>query len=401
MKTLKDFNFRGKRVLVRCDFNVPIENGKVLDDFRIQRSLKTITYLRREGAKVILMSHLSEEDGLIKKSPFSNFRLYQDGQNNLSLKPVAARIEQILVEKILFSKKIIGREVQNKINAMNPGGIILLENLRLNKGEEANDMEFARALSLLGDFYVAESFSVCHRKHASIVSLPKILPHCAGFELLQEVEVLSKILKKPQHPFVVVIGGAKLESKIKVLESFLRIADHLLLGGKIADVILTVKGLCVGRPWPEAEIVKRIEALDLTNLKFHLPVDAVVSSTGSEKVYLRQIAPGSIRKEEEILDVGQETVEHFGRIIKEARTVFWSGPLGLAEEERFSGGTKGVARAIIENKNSFNVVGGGDTVSLLREFNFLDGFSYVSVGGGAMLSFLVNEEMPGLEALAD
>jgi phosphoglycerate kinase len=198
---------------------------------------------------------------------------------------------------------------------------------------------------------------------------------------------------------VVIIGGAKVESRMKVLDKFLKLADHLLFGGKIANVILSVKGLCVGRQWPDKEIVKKIEKIDLTNPKIHLPIDAIVSPDSSGEIYTRQTAPAMVRPEEEVYDIGEETVEHFSRIISEAELIFWSGPLGLAEQERFRYGTEAVARAIIKNKDAFSVVGGGDTVAILKKLALLDRFSYISVGGGAMLAFLVGEKMPGLESL--
>lgn len=389
-KTLKDFNFQNKRVLVRCDFNVPMKNGEILDDFKIKTALLTITHLKRVGAKVILMSHLGRPLQIKNKRK----RL-----KKFTLKSVRQRLEHLLKEKVRFSKDITGKRVRKEIEKMKPGNILLLENLRFEKGEQENSTSFAKSLAELGEVYVNDAFPSCHRNHVSIAGLPKLLPHFAGANLEKEIEVLSRISQNPEPPLVVIIGGVKIASKIKVIEKFLKDADHLIFGGKIANIILRVKGICPGKPWPAEEIVKKIERLNLTDPKIHLPVDVVVSPDELGETYIRETGPGNVRKEESIFDVGEETIQAFGEIIKGAQTVFWSGTLGLVENENFSKGTKEIAQLIVRNHGAFKVVGGGDTIAFLRKINLLDRFSFVSTGGGAMLSFLAGEKLPGIEAL--
>ncbi len=390
-RSLHDFNFSNKRVLVRCDFNVPVKDGKVLDDFRIRRALPTINYLKEVGAKVILLSHLGRPWDIKSK---------RRRKKKYSLEPICERLKELLQGNIEFSEEIIGEEAQKKTQKMEEGDILLLENLRFEKGEEENNQEFAKALAELGEYFVEEAFSVCHRAHASVVSLPKILPNFAGFGLEKEVGVLSQISQNPQRPLVGIIGGAKIESKIKVIKKFLETADHLLLGGKIANVLLTIKGICVSKPLPEDKsIVERIQKLRLTNPKLHLPIDALVSFEKDREDHIRETGPANLRKEEEIFDIGKETIKTFGSIIKQAKTIFWSGPLGLAEHEKFSRGTKAIAEIIGHNQSAFKVVGGGDTIAILQGFGLLDRFSYIATGGGAMLAFLASDRMPGLEAL--
>ncbi len=392
MNSLKNFNFKDKRVLVRCDFNVPIKEGKILDDFKIQKTLDTITYLKRNGAKIILCSHL----GWSGKARNKRERL-----KNYSLIILQKRLAELLKEQIKFSKKIIGKKVEKKAKKLKPGEILLLENLRFEKGEEENDGKFAKALAKLAEVYVNDAFPSCHRNHASVASLPKLLPSYAGLNLEKEIEVLTNLSQSPARPLVVIIGGVKIASKIKVIEKFLKTCDHLLLGGKIANIILRVKGICLGKPWPEERITEIIKKLNLTDPKVHLPVDVLASPDSSGKVYVRETGPGSVRKDEEIFDLGSETIETFGEIIKEAGTLFWVGPLGMAENEKFSQGTKRIAEFIARNHRAFSVVGGGNTIALLRKFNLLDKFSFVSTGGGAALAFLAGEKLPGIEALKD
>ena len=390
MKSIRDYNFSNKRVLVRCDFNVPIENGKVLDDFKLQRTLETIRYLKDTGAKIILISHLGRPQNL--KSDKKKLKEY-------SLKPVKEKLEELLKEKIGFSKEILGKKVEKEIEKLKKEKILLLENLRFEKGEEENNEKFAESLAKLADCYVSEAFSVSHRLHASVVTLPRFLPHFTGFDLEKEIKVLSRISEAPKRPLCVIIGGVKIDSKIKVIEKFLKFADYILFGGQVANTILRVKGICIGRPWPNENIVKVIEKINLTDPKIHLPVDVLASPDETGKIYVRETGPGSIRKEERILDIGEETIAAFSEIIKNSQTVFWSGPLGYFENEKFAQGTKKIAQIIGKQKKAFRVVGGGNTVLAIRKFNLLDNFSFVSTGGSAMLEFLAGEKLPGIEVL--
>ncbi len=274
-----------------------------------------------------------------------------------------------------------------------------MENVRFHPEEKKIDPQFSKTLAGVGDVYINDAFPSCHRNHASVVGLPKLLPHFAGFSLKEEIEALVKVKENPEKPLVVIIGGVKISSKIEVIEEFLGKADHLLFGGKIANIILRVKGICIGRPWPAEDVVQKINKMSLTDPKFHLPVDVIVSPDKTGEIYTRQTGPGNIRKEESIFDIGPETIRNFINIIKEGKTIVWSGALGMAENENFRRGTEEVARAITRNHQAFSLVGGGDTVSLVKEFDLRDKFSHVSTGGSAMLAFLAGESLPGIEAL--
>ncbi len=413
MKTLDDFNVKNKRVLVRCDFNVPLDAThpppyKVLDDFRIKQTIPTIEYLIKKGAKIILMSHLGKPEGKVVES--------------LRLTPVQNKLIEYLNVSITKAKNCLGKEVEDWISEMQPREILLLENLRFHQGEEANDENFARELSKLGDIYINDAFSACHRAHASIVGIPKYLPSGIGLLLEKEIKILSKVLQNPWRPLVVIIGGIKIATKIKVIEQFLKKADHLLLGGEVANAILIGKGISIGKPLPEEkEVIEKIEKIDLTNSKLHLPVDGVISlediKKGLEEGYLRKGAIGSVRKEEKVYDIGLETIKIFSEIIKGSKisfwkgpleyikkdkapkTILWNGPLGMFEKEKFEKGTKEIAENIIRNYPAFKIAGGGDTIFALTKFGLVDKFDHVSTGGGAMLTFLAGEKLPGLEAL--
>lgn len=386
IKTVKEFNVKNKRVLVRCDFNVPLgKNGEAQDDFRIKQTIPTIEYLIKNKAKIILMSHLGDPDGKVVES--------------LRLAPIQKLLAEYLGHAIIKASDCVGKKVERQTMVLKEGEILLLENLRFRKGEQNNDVGFAKELAELGEFYVNDAFGACHRAHASIVGLPKYLPSAAGLLLAKEVKVLSRVLENPWRPLVVIIGGVKFSSKIKLIRQFLERADHLLVGGKIANAILTVKGICVGLPWPEKKIVEEIENLKLTSTKFHLPVDALLSPDTEGKNYIREAAPGKVRKDELLLDIGPETINIFSKIIKSAKMIVWSGPLGLFENPIFEKGTREIAEIIVRNHKSYKIVGGGDTIFAISKFNLIEKFDHVSTGGGAMLSFLSGEELPGIKAL--
>jgi len=391
MKSIKGITFYNTRVFVRCDFNVPVIRSKmgeiIVDDFKISRALPTIDYLRKSGAKIILASHLGRPQEVKKKQ---RKKFY-------SLKPVKKTLEKLLKEEIIFSKEIVGRKVEKKIAKMKPGQIILLENLRFDKREEENNPIFAQELAKMADSYVNDAFSVCHRMHASVVELPKLLPHFIGLGLEEEINVLSSIYNEPKRPLTVIIGGAKIESKMKVVERFIDFADFILFGGKLVANILRVKGISVGLPWPEENIAKIIKKIELTDPKIRLPIDVLVSPDSSGNIYVRESAPGSVRKGEDIFDIGPETIKTFSKIIKSSRTIFWSGPLGFFENRKFSRGTTEIAKAIASCQKPFKIAGGGETAAAIRKLGLLDEFSFVSTGGGAMLAFLAGEKLPGLE----
>jgi phosphoglycerate kinase len=379
MKSVKEFSLKNKKVLLRCDFNVPLSKKReILDDFRIRETLPTIEYLIKKGAKIILMSHLSGGE---------------------TLKPIAKKLEELLKKPVKFLTDCLGPRVEKEIREMKEGDIILLENLRIYKEEEENNEEFAQKLSLFGEIYINDAFGCCHRAHASIVGIPKYLPAGAGLLLEKEIKILTEILEKPERPLVVIIGGIKIETKTKVIENFLKIADHLLLGSKIGEVILIAKGILVGRKFNDEKLLEKIKEIDLTSQKLHLPVDGQMSLATLDEKYFRVGGIGTVRKEEEIFDIGPETIDIFSKIIKEAKTIIWNGPLGYFERPPFDMGTKKIVEAIIKNHRAFKVAGGGETDSFLHQSGLREKFDYVSTGGGAFLEFLSGKKLPGIEAL--
>lgn len=386
MKTLKDFNFKNKRVLVRCDFNVSLdEKGRVLDDFRIKATIPTIEYLMKKGAKLILMSHLGKPKGEVVES--------------LRLTPVQEKLMEYLDVSITKAQDCIGKEIEDWISQMQAGEILLLENLRFYKEEEENDQNFAKSLASLGDIYINDAFGACHRTHASIVGIPKHLPFGIGLLLEKELKILSKVLENPWRPLVVIIGGNKVESKLNLACQFLEKADHLLLGGGIANVILIAKRISLGEQILEKEIIDMVKKIELTNPKLHLPVDGVIALENLAEDYLREGAVGSVRKEERVFDIGPETIKIFSEVIKSAKMIFWAGPMGMSEEKKFEKGTKEIAESVVKNYSAFKIAGGGETITALNKFGLLDKFDHISTGGGAMLAFLSGAKLPGLAVL--
>jgi len=374
MKKIQDFNFQGKNVLVRCDFNVPLTGEKILDNFRIKSTIPTINYLIENSARVILMSHLE-----------SKGKVY-------SLKCLIPELERLLNKKIFFVTDYLSNEARRKIEeSVRFGEIVLLENLRFHGEEKSNNNAFAQRLSKLGDIFVNDAFSVCHREHASIVSLPKYLPSTAGFLLEKELETFSILFDNPKRPFVVIIGGAKIKSKTEAVIGGVDIADSVLIGSKIGEVILSQKGVLKNREVPK---VKALESVILDS-KIINPIDGVFLTKND----VRTDSINSLGRNEEVLDVGPKTIEKFKEIIKKANTILWSGPIGMYEKERFENGTKEIAQAIIDNKDSFNVAGGGETVSFIKKVKLEKGFNFLSTGGSAMLNLLNKKELPGVIAL--
>jgi len=387
MNTIRDFDLNQKRVLVRCDFNVDIgQKGEILDGYKIDRTIPTINYLLEKKAKIILMSHLGRPKGKRVES--------------LSLKPVAKSLEKDLKRPIKFLPDCVGPKVAAAVQKMKPGEIVLLENLRFHKEEEENDPKFAQALSRLGEFYINDGFGVIHRAHASIVGVPKFLPSAMGLLLEEEVKTLSGAVEKRLPPLVAIIGGVKLETKVKLIKKLLQMADHVILGGKIAYKILRVKGLCLHGLVYKEEVLQMIRSIDIANPKLHLPIDADILLKNGTEGYFRSASLGQLRKEEEILDIGPETIKVFTDVISKAKSVIWNGPLGKFEDERFAKGSLAIAHAIIRSR-AFSIVGGGDTSTLLKKYNLIKEFDFVSTGGGAMLAFLEEENLPGLQALRE
>ncbi len=359
-------NLRGKKVIIRVDFNVPIAKGKIADDFRIRSTMPSIKYYLSKGAKVLLVTHLETDD----KTPHFDV--------------VAKYLECAFKTKIRFIKGPVPEHVQNF-----PESILLFDNIRLNSGEKKNDLKFAKKLAGWGDFYVNEAFSASHREHASIVSLPKYLPYEAGPLLKKEIAELSKFFK-PKHPFLFILGGKKFETKEPLVSKFLKSADAIFIGGALGNTFLALRGTSVG-----ASKVEDIAIPDniLWNNKILLPEDAVVSRGGKKKT----VAIHEVAKDDLIYDAGSQTARALGELAKKAKLVLWNGTLGFCENG-FNYGTRELAKDIGQSK-AFRLVGGGDTVAALRQMKLEKNFDFISTGGGAMLEFLAKGTLPGIKAL--
>jgi len=374
---IQDFNFRNKNVLVRCDFNVPVSGDIVLDDFRIRVAVPTIEYLVKNEARVILMSHF-EDKGKVRGLKF--------------LVPV---LEKLLGKTIFFVEDYLETDAREKIEKIaGYGEIVLLENLRFHGGEKKNDEAFALKLSKLGDAFINDAFSVSHRKHASVVGVPKFLPSFKGFLLEKELNAFSVLLNNPERPFVTIIGGNKITAKTEAVVGAVNLSDFVLIGSKIGEIILHQKGVLKNRNIPN---VKSLDSV-ISNDKIINPVDGVfLSSNGRGKTRIASIK--DLGENENILDIGPLTINKFKNVVSQAKIILWSGVLGMCEDERFERGTKEIAKAITNNASSFNVVGGGDTVFFIRKYNLEKGFNLLSTGGSAMLSLLNGKDLPGVVAL--
>jgi len=387
-KSIEQLDVQGKRVLMRVDFNVPIEEGKITDDSRIRKALPTIKYVLDKGGKLILMSHLGRPKGKVV--------------DDLRMDPVAKRLEELLGKPVKKLDDCIGAEVEKAVGEMQQSDVILLENLRFHPEEEAGDEEFARKLASLADVYVSDAFGAAHRAHASTTVVAKFLPSAAGFLLLKEIEYLSRVLQSPEHPFVTILGGAKVSDKIGVIENLMTLSDCFLIGGAMAYTFLKAQGKPVGDSKVEDdkldEAKKILADAEKKGIKFLLPVDHVVAKEISDDAATEiqeEIKDGYIG-----LDIGPRTIESFLNELKGAKMVVWNGPLGYFEKAPFREGTTAIARALAES-NAVSVIGGGDTAGAIEALNLEDKMSHVSTGGGASLEFLEGKELPGIAALPD
>lgn len=393
MKTLKNINLKGKKVILRCDFNVPVSNGgDIIDDSRIKRTLPTIEFLIANEAKIIIIGHLGR--------PWNDSRFPRRNalKKEYSLKPICDYLSGAINRPIKFLEDCLDEKNVQETELMKEKEIIMFENIRFYIEEKENNIAFAEKISKLGDIFVNESFSASHREHASIVSLPKYLPSCAGFLFEEELNNLSEAIKSPKRPLVVIIGGVKLETKMPIIINFLDKADHILIGGQIANSILAAKGIAIGKFILNSKFEENIDKIKLTDPKIHLPVDGVVSLSVIDEDYMRVTAVGKVRREEECFDIGPETINLFSDIIKTANTIIWNGPLGFYEHKKFEKGSLAIAEAILKS-NAFSLVGGGETLAMLNKHGIRDKFNYVSTGGGAMLDFLSGKKLPGVVAL--
>lgn len=390
LRTLRDLPVQGRRVLLRADFNVPLQDGHVADDTRIRATLPTIQWLRGQGARVIACSHLGRPKGKVDE--------------RLRLAPVAERLSQLLGVPVRYAHDIVGPEAHALARELGDGDVGLLENLRFDPREEQNDPGFAAELAALADCYVNDAFGAAHRAHASVVGVAQRLPSAAGFLLEREVRALSRVLEANDHPFVVVLGGAKISDKIGVIKQLLQRADAILLGGGMANTFLKAAGYQVGRSLVEDDHLDTASSLReqaaARGVQLLLPRDVVVAPSLDDSAHRAVVPVDAVPADAAIFDIGPETVAAFAEVIQPAALVVWNGPLGVYENPAFREGTRGVAQAIAACQG-YTVVGGGDSVAALQELGLADNVDHLSTGGGATLEFLEGKQLPGIHVLME
>ncbi len=390
-KTLKDFDFEGKRALVRVDFNVPLEKGKVADNTRIKAALNTIDFLIRENAKVILMSHLGRPGGEVVEE--------------LRMDPVAEELAEVLGKQVKKVDDCIGSEVERAVQEMEEGDVLLLENTRFYPGEKENDSELAEKLASHADVFVNDAFGAAHRAHASTAGVAEFLPSVAGFLMQRELNSLGEAMENPEHPYAAIIGGAKISDKMSVIKNLLGKCDQLLLGGGIANTFFLAQGFDVGDSLVEKDKVDLAEEIlqeaENKDVEVLLPEDVVIARENKEGADCKVVDHSEVPAGWQILDIGgPKTIEKFTDAIKKAKTVTWNGPLGVFEIEEFARGTKEVAQALAESE-AYKVVGGGESAAAIRQAGVEEDMSHVSTGGGASLQFFEGKPLPGVEVLDD
>jgi phosphoglycerate kinase len=386
-KTIEDVDVSGKKVLVRVDFNVPVKEGQVGDDTRIRAALPTIRYLLDHGAAVILMSHLGRPKG--------------EPNPKYTLRPVAEHLGKQLGKEVKFSSAAVGREAEQAAAELQPGEVLLLENTRYYAGEEKNDAELSRQLAALGDIFVNDAFGTAHRAHSSTEGVAKHLPAVAGYLMEKEIRYLGEAVANPERPFVAILGGAKISDKIGVIRNLLQKADTILIGGGMANTFFKAQG------YPVADSLVQDEALDLARqlldeggTKLRLPVDVVIADKFEAVAESKVIPMGPVPDGWRILDIGPQTVENYQKVIADAKTVVWNGPMGVFEFPAFAKGTFAVAQAVADS-DTVSIVGGGESVAAVQESGMADKITHISTGGGASLEMLEGLELPGLAALQD
>ena len=392
--TVEDINPTGKRVFVRVDFNVPLdENQKITDDTRIRESLKTIQYLSDKGAKVILCSHLGRPKGVDEK---------------LRMKPVADRLAELLKKPVLALKDSVGPEVEKAVADMKNGDVALLENVRFYPEEEKNNPDFAKKLAALADIYVNDAFGTAHRAHASTEGITKFVSQsAAGFLLTKEIKYLGGALSNPVRPFVAIIGGSKISTKIDVIKKLMTVVDVLIIGGGMSYTFLKARKFEIGKSLVEndkLELAKELLAQSIdTDVPLLLPIDNVIADDFSPKANVKTVARGGILPDWQGMDIGPLTVEKYSHFIKSAKTIFWNGPVGVFEMEPFAKGTNAIAKLLADasDNGAITIVGGGDSVSAVNQAGLASKMSHISTGGGASLEFMEGKELPGIVALTD
>lgn len=390
-KTFKDVDVTGKKVFVRVDFNVPLdESNKIIDDTRIKAALPTITYLMHHGAKIILCSHLGRPNGMFNPK--------------FSLAPVAKRLQELLNHPVKLASDAIGESAIALTNEMKDGDIVMLENIRFYKEEEENDDEFAKKLASLADIYINDAFGAAHRAHASTAGIARHLPAVAGFLMSKEIVSLSKVLYAAEPPVVVILGGAKISDKIGVISKLIVKANVFLIGGAMANTFIVARGGNVGLSRYEADKVdvakKILEEAEKLNVKVLLPVDSVVANEFAPDAKAKTVDAYVVPEGFQGMDIGRKTTRMFVKEIKKAKTIIWNGPLGVYEFKRFQKGTKKIAKAVAKS-NAVSVVGGGDSAAAITELGYASRVTHLSTGGGATLKFLEGAVLPGVEMLED
>jgi phosphoglycerate kinase len=393
-KTINDLkDISGKRVLVRVDFNVPLDSsGKITDDTRIRAALPTIKQLVDKKAKVLLISHLGRPNGV---------------DEALWMDPVAKRLGELLKKNVVKLNDCIGEEVESRVSKMASGDVILLENVRFYKEEEENDELFAKKLASLADIYVNDAFGTAHRAHTSTEGVARLIPAVAGLLMAKEIEFLFNLLEKPEKPFIAILGGAKISGKISVIKNLLPKVDTLIVGGGMAYTFLKARGVEVGRSIVEADkadLAKETlkKAIDL-NTPFLLPIDHVIADRVDQSANVKIVPRMGIEKDLQAVDIGPETIKKFGYAIKKAKTIFWNGPMGVFEIKKFSKGTISIAKAVASatEKGATSVIGGGDTIAAVEKAGVAKKMTFISTGGGASLKLLEGKTLPGIAALQE
>jgi phosphoglycerate kinase len=392
--TVEDLNPAGKRILVRVDFNVPLDESlKITDDTRIRESLKTIQYLSDKGAKVILCSHLGRPKGVDEK---------------LRLKPVAERLSELLKKHVAALRESVGPEVEKAVSEMKSGDVLLLENVRFHAEEEKNNPDFAKKLAALADIYVNDAFGTAHRAHASTEGVTKFVSQsAAGFLMMKEIKYMGGALSNPTRPFVAIVGGSKISSKIDVIKNLMKIVDVLIIGGGMSYTFLKARKFEIGKSLVEndkMELAKELlgQSID-TDVPLLLPIDHVIADKFDAKANVKTVPRGGILPEWEGMDIGPSTVEKYANFIRPAKTLFWNGPVGVFEMEPFAKGTFAIAKLLAEasDKGATTIVGGGDSVAAVTQMGLASKMSHISTGGGASLEFMEGKELPGIVALTD
>jgi phosphoglycerate kinase len=382
--TIRDVEWAGKTALVRVDFNVPMKDGEVADDSRIRAALPTIEYLREHGAKIVLLSHLGRPDGKV--------------DDRYSLLPVSERLGELLHARCAFASDCVGAAAEVAVERAKPGAVVMLENVRFHAEEEHNNPEFARRLAGLGDTFVNDAFGTAHRAHASTEGLAHHLPAVAGLLMEKEIVSIGSALEQPRRPFAAIVGGAKVSSKLGVLNNLIDRVDRLLIGGGMANTFLKAQGREVGRSLLEADLVPTATDLLGRGDKIVLPVDVVVTTDLKGEAPARTCAVDDVHADELIVDIGPRAIEQFRAEIEAAGTVLWNGPMGIFEDPRFAAGTLAVAHAMADS-SATTIVGGGESVQAVEQAGVADKLTHVSTGGGASLEFIEGKVLPGVAAL--